>query len=187
MTIYGYARVSTQSQELTEQINELKRMGVDESNIFAEKMTGTKENRPEWQHLMGVLVPNDELVVTKLDRLGRSLRVILKEVEELEEKGVVVRIGNMTYDDSPQGHMMLNIMATFAEFERDMIVSRMQEGREFAREHNQGYREGRKRKLTDELAKQMQVYYQTHTRKETAKAFGVSEKTVSNYCKKTEL
>lgn len=182
MTRYGYARVSTLKQDLTEQIDEISSKGVDKQNIFAEKMTGTKSNRPAWIHLMNTVQSGDEILVTKLDRLGRSLQVILKEIDQLTTKNVTVTVGNMSFDDStPTGKLMLNVMASFAEFERDMIVERMQGARSYKRKTDPTYREGRKKILTTAMQKAMLEYYKTHTQKETAKAFNISPRTVGNY------
>ncbi|OTA53549.1 recombinase family protein [Limosilactobacillus reuteri] len=182
MTRYGYARVSTLKQDLQEQIDEIVAKGVNRDNIFAEKMTGTKSDRPQWLKLMKKVKPGDEILVTKLDRLGRSLRIILNEIDELTAKQVSVTVGNMTFDKStPTGKLMLNVMASFAEFERDMIVDRMQGGRAYKRKTDPKYREGRKRRLTPAMVHAMREYYKTHTQKETAKAFNISPRTVGNY------
>lgn len=147
MTKYGYARVSTLKQDLTEQVDEIIAKGVDETNIFKDKMTGTKFDRPAWLKLMNTINNGDEIVVTKLDRLGRSLQVILKEIDELTTKQVTVTVGNMSFDrTTPTGKLMLNVMASFAEFERDMIVDRMQGARAYKRKTDPNYREGRKKK-----------------------------------------
>lgn len=185
MTRYGYARVSTLKQDLQEQIDEIVAKGVNRDNIFAEKMTGTKSDRPQWLKLMKKVKPGDEILVTKLDRLGRSLRIILNEIDELTAKQVSVTVGNMTFDKgTPTGKLMLNVMASFAEFERDMIVSRMQSGRAYKRKTDPKYREGRKRKLTPAMVNAMRDYYKTHTQVETAKAFNVAPRTVGNYMPK---
>ena len=182
MTRYGYARVSTLKQDLTEQIDEIKSKGVSQNNIFAEKITGTKSNRPQWLKLMNVVKSGDEIIVTKLDRLGRSLQIILKEIDQLTAKKVTVTVGNMTFDRStPQGKLMLNIMGSFAEFERDMIVYRMQGARAYKRKTDPNYREGRKRKITPAMQQAMRDYYKTHTQKETAQAFNISPRSVGNY------
>ncbi|WP_081372286.1 recombinase family protein [Limosilactobacillus reuteri] len=182
MTRYGYARVSTLKQDLTEQIDEIKSKGVSQNNIFAEKITGTKSNRPQWLKLMNVVKSGDEIIVTKLDRLGRSLQIILKEIDQLTAKKVTVTVGNMTFDRStPQGKLMLNIMGSFAEFERDMIVDRMQGARAYKRKTDPNYREGRKRKITPAMQQAMREYYKTHTQKETAQAFNISPRSVGNY------
>ena len=182
MTRYGYARVSTLKQDLTEQIDEIKSKGVSQNNIFAEKITGTKSNRPQWLKLMNVVKSGDEIIVTKLDRLGRSLQIILKEIDQLTAKKVTVTVGNMTFDRStPQGKLMLNIMGSFAEFERDMIVDRMQGARAYKRKTDPNYREGRKRKITPAMQQALREYYKTHTQKETAQAFNISPRSVGNY------
>lgn len=185
MTKYGYARVSTLKQDLSEQIAEIKAKGVPEDNIYAEKMTGTRSNRPQWLKLMDTIKPSDEIVVTKLDRLGRSLQVILKEIDQLTAKHVKVTVGNMSFDrSSPTGKLMLNVMASFTEFERDMIVDRMQGARAYKRKNDPLYKEGRKRKLTPQMVTAMREYYQSHTQVQTAKAFNVSPRTVGNYMSK---
>lgn len=185
MTKYGYARVSTLKQDLQEQIDVICSKGVSNSNIFSEKITGAISERPKWNQLMNKVISGDEVVVTKLDRLGRSLQVILQEIDELTQKSVKVTVGNMTFDQSsPTGRLMLNIMATFAEFERDMIVDRMQGARAYKRKTDPNYREGRKRKLTPTMVDAMHNYYKDHTQVETAKAFNVSPRTVGNYMRK---
>lgn len=188
MTRYGYARVSTLKQDLTEQIAEITAKGISKDNIFAEKMTGTKSDRPAWLDLMRTVKSGDEIVVTKLDRLGRSLQVILKEIDQLTAKNVKVTVGNMSFDRTTAvGKLMLNVMASFAEFERDMIVDRMQGARAYKRKTDKSYREGRKRKLTPAMVTAMHEYYKAHTQKETAKAFNVSPRTVGNYMGKPKL
>lgn len=182
MTKYGYARVSTIKQDLKEQIDQIKSKGVDTNNIFAEKITGTKSDRPEWMKLVQTVQPGDEIIATKLDRLGRSLQVILKEVNELASKQVTVIVGDMTFDNStPTGTLMLNVMGSFAEFERDMIIDRMQGAREYKRKTDPNYREGRKKKLTPTMVSALKRYYQNHTQKETARAFKICPRTVGNY------
>ncbi len=182
MVRYGYARVSTLKQDLQEQIDTIKSKGVSESNIFSEKITGTISERPKWNQLLHKVVNGDEVIVTKLDRLGRSLQVILQEINELTQKNVTVTVGNMTFDQSsPTGRLMLNVMASFAEFERDMIVDRMQGARAYKRKTDPSYREGRKPKLTPQMVDAMKKYYVNHTQVETAKAFNISPRTVGNY------
>lgn len=78
MTKYGYARVSTTSQSTKEQIQQLLENGVDKKNIFSEKFTGTKRDRPKFNQLLAGLKPRDEIVVTKLDRFARNTREALE-------------------------------------------------------------------------------------------------------------
>lgn len=166
MTSYGYARVSSRGQErdgngLEVQVRQLRDAGCDE--VVSEAFTGTKMDRPELSRLLGRLRPGDTFVVTKLDRIARTSQGGCELVRELMERGVTVRVLNMgTMEDTPIGRMMLTVMFAMAEFERDMIVQRMGEGREVARATNPGYREGRKpveydpelfRSLTDRLSR----------------------------------
>lgn len=179
MTVYGYARVSTRKQDYSDQVDELIKNGVPAENIYAEKYTGTKKDRPEFTKLKNKLVGGDELVVAKLDRLGRKTSDVINFLDTCGKRDITVNILNMgKLDNSPNGKLMRNIVASFAEFERDMIVSRMAEGKEYAKEHNLNYREGRpKRRITDRYRK-IYEFSQTHSIKETAQVTSVSESTV---------
>lgn len=179
MTVYGYARVSTRKQDYSDQVDELVKNGVPAENIYAEKYTGTKKDRPEFTKLKNKLVGGDELVVAKLDRLGRKTSDVINFLDTCGKRDITVNILNMgKLDNTPNGKLMRNIVASFAEFERDMIVSRMEEGKEYAKAHNPDYKEGRpKRRITDRYRK-IYEFSQTHSIKETAQVTGVSESTV---------
>lgn len=146
---YGYARVSTGRQakngnSLKDQERMLTEAGVLPENIFADSYTGTKMDRPKFDALLEVIKPGDELVVCKLDRFARSSSDGSKLVQRLVDEGVSVNILNMgKADNTPVGKLMVTIMLAFAEFERDMIVERTSAGKAYAREHKEGYREGR--------------------------------------------
>lgn len=150
--IYGYIRVSTAGQardgfSLEAQEKELRNAGAEE--IFSDTYTGKTTNRPELLRLKGKLKSGDTLVVTKLDRIARSAREGLELIDELTERGVVVRILNMgTLDDTPNGRLMLTFFLAFAEFERDLIVQRTQEGKMIART-KKGFRDGRPKKFDE--------------------------------------
>lgn len=179
MTVYGYARVSTRKQDYSDQVDELVKNGVPAENIYAEKYTGTKKDRPEFTKLKNKLVGGDELVVAKLDRLGRKTSDVINFLDTCGKRDITVNILNMgKLDNSPNGKLMRNIVASFAEFERDMIVSRMEEGKEYAKAHNPDYKEGRpKRRITDRYRK-IYEFSKTHSIRETAQVTGVSESTV---------
>ena len=146
MTKYGYARVSTVSQDLEAQITALKAEGCEV--IYHEKFTGTKKERPEFQAVLSALQEGDTLVVTKLDRFARSAVDAIQTIRELFERGVRVHILNMgIVENTPTGKLMLTILSGFAEFERDMIVERTQEGKAIARQR-EDFREGRPKKFT---------------------------------------
>lgn len=150
--IYGYARVSTKGQakdgnSLEDQSKKLKERGAEV--IFSDSFTGTKLHRPELDKLLSVLKPGDKVVVTKLDRIARSVSHGLELLTKLREMNVTVDIMNMgVVDNTPTGKLTLTIYFAFAEFEREMIVQRTQEGKAIARE-NPDWREGRKRKEVD--------------------------------------
>ncbi len=138
---FGYARVSTNEQELASQIEHLRNAGAEK--IYSEKFTDTKRERPQLDELLKVLCPADELIVTKLDRLSRSVQQGTALISELQARGIVVNILNMgRIDQSPNGTLMLNMFLAFAQFERDMIVQRTQEGKEYQRQHNPNFRDG---------------------------------------------
>ena len=188
MTKYGYARVSTAGQDLQTQIETLTQQGCKETNIYAEKYTGTKtKQRKELQALLDVIKPGDELIVTKLDRLGRKTVDIIKLIDKLLGQDIIVNVLNMgRLDNSASGKLMTTVVLAFAEFERDMIVQRTSEGKAYARKHNQNYKEGRpKRKITDRYRK-VYDYKQTHTYKETELMSGLSRSTIQRIVKQIE-
>lgn len=151
--IYGYARVSTKTQahdgnSLESQIAQLKDNGAEK--IYKDSFTGTKTDRPEFNNLLNELKAGDTLVVTKLDRFARSMAQGSELVNELIEKGIKVNILNIgTMDNTSSSKLIRNIFFSFAEFERDMIVERTQEGKAIARQ-KEGFKEGRPRKYTKE-------------------------------------
>lgn len=179
MTVYGYARVSTYKQDYSDQVDELVKNGVPAENIYAEKYTGTKKDRPEFTKLKNKLVGGDELVVAKLDRLGRKTSDVINFLDTCGKRDITVNILNMgRLDNTPNGKLMRNIVSAFAEYERDMIVNRMAEGKEYAKAHNPDYKEGRpKRRITDRYRK-IYEFSKTHSIRETAQVTGVSESTV---------
>lgn len=143
---YGYARVSTVNQDLEAQVQALEKEGCDV--IYKEKFTGTRKDRPEFQKLLKELKEGDTLVVTKLDRFARSAVDGISTIKELFDRGVKVHVLNMgMIDNTPTGRLILNVMFAFAQFERDMIVERTQEGKSIAKQ-KPGFREGRPKKFT---------------------------------------
>lgn len=144
MTVYGYARVSTIGQDLEAQIQQLEQNGA--SIIYQEKFTGTKTDRPQFNELLSVLEAGDTLMVTKLDRFARSAWQGSKLVNELVERGIKVHILNIgLLDNTPASKLIKNIFLAFAEFERDMIVERTQEGKAIAKQQ-EDFKEGRPKK-----------------------------------------
>ncbi len=136
--IYGYARVSTKGQAKDGNSLESQRKALTEAGateIICESFTGTKIERPMFDRLKAKLQPGDKVIVTKLDRFARSAAQGSQLIEELIGEGVVVQVLNIgIMDNTPTGKLIRNIMLSFAEFERDMIVERTREGKEIARE-----------------------------------------------------
>ena len=146
MTIYGYARVSTDGQTLDGQVAQLKAAGAEK--VFREKVSGARADRPELARLLRLLGAGDIVLVTRLDRLARSTRDLLNTLAAVADKQAGFRSLNDTWADTttPHGRLMLTVLGGLAEFERELIRARTGEGRQRAKDR--GVRLGRKPKLT---------------------------------------
>ncbi|WP_176523949.1 recombinase family protein [Bacillus cereus] len=181
---YGYARVSTLNQDLESQIQMLKKEGC--KKIYSEKFTGTKFDRPEFQELLSVLKSGDSLVVTKLDRFARSTEHAIQTIKMLFDKGVKVHILNMgIVEDTPTGRLMFNIMSAFAEFERDMIVERTQEGKAIAK-LNPNFKEGRPKKYSKEKLDYALKLLKSESYRKVEQITGISVSTLQRAKRKME-
>jgi DNA invertase Pin-like site-specific DNA recombinase len=141
MAIIGYARVSTQDQHLTGQLEALKAAGAE--TIYREKISGARADRPQLAKLMAALQPGDIVQVTKLDRLGRSTRELLDLIERISKAGASFRsLGDPLWD-----RLLSTLLAAIAEFERDLIKERTGDGRKRAMAN--GVKFGRKPKLSE--------------------------------------
>jgi DNA invertase Pin-like site-specific DNA recombinase len=147
MAILGYARVSTQDQHLTGQLEALKAAGAE--TIYREKISGARADRPQLAKLMASLKAGDTVLVSKLDRLGRSTRELLDLIERIGKAGAVFRsLGDPLFDtSSAQGQLLATMLAAIAQFERSLIAERTGEGRK--RAMSNGIKFGRKPKLSD--------------------------------------
>src|SRR5262245_32802593 len=132
MAILGYARVSTADQTLKGQLEALKAAGA--TTIYREKVSGVRADRPQLTKLMAALEPGDVVVVTKLDRLGRSTRELLDLIDRISKAGASFRsLGDPLWDTgSSQGRLLSTLLAAIAEFERELIRERTGEGRKRA-------------------------------------------------------
>lgn len=177
MTIYGYARVSTHSQELESQLLALEQEGA--TVIYQEKFTGTKTDRPKFNELLNRLQPNDTLIVTKLDRIARSATQGSELVKSLIEQGIRVNILNMgIMDNKPTSKLIRTIFFAFAEFERDMIVERTQEGKAIAKLRDD-FREGRPKKFNKKQVDHALTLLQTNSYTEVENMTGISKSTLT--------
>ncbi|KUP08077.1 resolvase [Bacillus coahuilensis m2-6] len=182
---YGYARVSTLRQDLEAQIQALEHEGCDD--IYSEKFTGTKADRPKFKELLSKLEKGDTLIVTKLDRFARSTVDAINTVKELFDRGVKVHVLNMgLVEDTPTGRLILTIMSGFAEFERDMIVERTQEGKAIAKQR-EDFREGRPKKYSKKQVEHALELLKTKSYKEVEETTGISKSTLIRAKKKEQV
>ncbi len=135
MALYGYARVSTDDQELALQLDALKQAGCDEANIYSEKVSGAKSDRPVLDACLSKLKNGDTLLVWRLDRLGRSMPHLVGLVEELRENGVGFRsiCDGVIDTTTASGELVFNIFSSLAQFERRLTQERTRAGLEAAR------------------------------------------------------
>lgn len=176
---YGYARVSTRGQDLNGQIFILKKEHCD--MIYSEKMTGTTSNRPEFQKLLNKLKEGDTLVVTKLDRFARSTQEALTIIKDLFEREIKIDILNLgRIENSPSGRLIFTVFSAFADFERDLIVERTQEGKAIAKQ-NPNFREGRPKKYTKTQLNHALTLLNTHSYKQVYELTGISKTTLWRY------
>ncbi len=182
--LYGYARVSTQDQNLSLQLDGLNAAQCE--RIFQEKVSSGKE-RPELQKLLNKLKSGDTLVVWKLDRLGRSLKELVTLITDFQEKEIGFRSLNDAIDTTTaQGRLVFNIFASLAEFERDIIRERTRAGLNAARAR--GRNGGRPKGLGKEALSKAQAAKTLYEKREKTvaeigKLLGISRATVYRYLK----
>ncbi len=146
----GYARVSTQDQNLEMQLDALTKAGCQQ--VFQEKASGIKSDRPQLAAMQQILREGDVIYIYKLDRLGRSLKHLLEMTSNFEKRGIgLVSINDHIDTTTAQGRLIFNIFASLAEFERDLIRERTRSGLEAARAR--GRKGGRSRGLSKEAEK----------------------------------
>ena len=146
--IYGYARVSSDGQSrygtsLEDQVGVLKQSGA--IKVYTDTYTGTKMHRPQFDMMLSELAPGDTIIVTKLDRLGRTSEGIISLIKELIDKDITVKVLNMgTIENTPVGRLIVTFLAGIAEFERDLIVERTNAGKAYKKQNDPDWKDGRK-------------------------------------------
>ena len=179
-TLIGYARCSTDEQDLTAQRQLLLGLGVAPDRIYLDHgVTGTTRNRPGLNQALAAVRSGDTLVVPKLDRLARSVPDARAIGDSLVARGVKLSLGGTVYDPTdPMGKMFFNILATFAEFEVDLLRLRTREGMAIARA--KGRLRGKQPKLSARQQAHLVQLHQSgqHTIAELAELFSVSRPTV---------
>ena len=178
MALVGYARVSTQDQDLSAQLESLTAVGCEK--IYHGKQSGkSDDNQAKLAELVDYVREGDTVVLTKLDRMGRSLNSILTTIQELQSKGVQVRTldGQVdTTSNNPMQKAMTQLLGVFAELEHSIIVDRLQSGRE-----RTGKKGGRPSKLTPEQHQQIKAKFaKGESKSSLSQAYGVSRATIIN-------
>ena len=179
--VYGYARVSTMGQardgnSLEAQVNALRQAGAE--RIYRDVFSGKTERRPQLDRLLKVIDNGDTLIITRLDRIARSLIQGVQLLETLSERGVVIEVLNMgVIDNTPTGKLIRNIMLSFSEFEHDLIVQRTQEGKAIARQ-NADFKDGRPKKYSRVQIDHALELLETHSYKQVERLTGISVTTI---------
>src|SRR3954454_14060463 len=176
----GYARVSTGQQDLTAQRDALAALGVDPARIYVDHgLTGTNRARPGLREALAACRAGDTLVVTKLDRLARSVPDARDIVDELTRRGVRLNLGGSVHDPTdPVGRLLFNVLAMVAEFEADLARARTREGMAVAKA--KGRLRGKQPKLSPRQEAHLVALWRAggHTTLELAELFNVARSTV---------
>lgn len=176
----GYARCSTNHQDLAAQQEALISLGVSPDRIYTDKgLTGANRQRPGLDQALAAVRRGDTLVVPKLDRLARSVPDAREIADALQTRGVKLALGASLYDpEDPVGKMFFNVLATFAEFEGDLIRLRTREGMAIARA--KGKLRGKQPKLSEKQQKELCRMHETgqYSISDLAELFSVSRPTV---------
>ena len=185
--LVGYARVSTEQQDLTAQRDALRALGVGDDRIYVDHgLTGTNRDRPGLKFALVACRSGDTLVVTKLDRLARSLPDARDILAELTDKNVRLSLGGSIHDPTdPVGRLLFNVLAMVAEFESDLIRMRTREGMAVARA--KGHLKGKQPKLTAKQARHLVELADlgTYSTAELAELFSVGRSTIYRTLQRT--
>lgn len=178
--IFGYARCSTEDQNLDWQLDALERQGCE--RVFREKFTGTRRDRPELTRMMDMLREGDTIVICELTRLSRSVKDLFELMEQIEKSGANIRSLKEPWLDttSPQGRLLFTIFSGVSQFERDLIRERTMEGIASARARGRmGGRPATDRKVIDQA---LTLYdSKAYSVAEITKTAGISRRTLYKY------
>lgn len=188
--IRGYVRVSTKKQaagtSLEDQRAALRAEGCEA--LYEDVWTGAGLDRPEFDRLCREARPGDTIAVTKMDRFARTETEAYERVVGWVRAGIKVRVLNMgTIEDTEIGRLILHIMLSFAEFERDMIVSRTQSGRALRRAADPNYREGRRPKYTRAQLDHAMDLLRERSFTQVAELTGISRSTITREARRRGL
>lgn len=131
---FGYARVSTDKQHLDRQMDFFEQHGIKPQQVFMEKITGVKKDRPQLERLKEMAREGDAIYIESLSRLGRSTKDLLQLIDHFQTAGITILSAKENIDtSSPTGRLLTTLMCALAEFERDLIVERTRDGLKAAR------------------------------------------------------
>lgn len=192
--LYGYCRCSTNEsrQDINRQVRELKRLGVDETNIYLEYQSGTKVDRIELKRLLDTISKGDTIITTEISRITRSTKQLCDIIELVKDKQLKLIIGNSMTIDCTSGNMdamtkaFIQISGVFAELERNMTVERIKSGMDNTRA--KGIHIGRNKTQKQDIPAVFNKYYQqykdgTINVTELAKLCNMSRTTIYKYIK----
>ena len=188
---FGYIRVSTRKQardgnSLEAQREALTAAGAEK--IYTDAFTGTKMERPGWDKLRAQLRRGDVLIVTRLDRLARSVSQASGLITDMIDEGVTIHVLNLgVLSNDSVNTLLRNVLLSFAQFERDMIVQRTQEGKAVARATDPDFREGRPPKFDAEQLDHAMELLENHSYAQTAKLTGISKSTLIRERKRRKI
>ncbi len=178
--LVGYARVSTLDQKLDRQIDQLEKYGIDRRNIYFEKVTGKKKERPELNKMIAELVPGDLVVIADLTRISRSTRDLLDIVDRIKQKGAAIRsIKDSWLDtssDNPYNDFLLTVMSGLSQLERDLTSQRTKEG--LASAKTRGRIGGRPSKINEKSETVMLFLNSGYSIKRIEEETGISRSTI---------
>lgn len=188
---FGYIRVSTRKQardgnSLEAQREALTAAGAEK--IYTDAFTGTRMERPEWDKLRAQLRRGDVLIVTRLDRLARSVSQASGLITDMIDEGITIHVLNLgVLSNDSVNTLLRNVLLSFAQFERDMIVQRTQEGKAVARATDPNFREGRPPKFDTEQLDHAMALLDDHSYAQTAKLTGISKSTLIRERKRRKI
>lgn len=188
---FGYIRVSTRKQardgnSLEAQREALAAAGAEK--IYTDTFTGTRMERPEWDKLRAQLRRGDVLIVTRLDRLARSVSQASGLITDMIDEGITIHVLNLGILSNDSVNTLLrNVLLSFAQFERDMIVQRTQEGKAVARATDPDFREGRPPKFDTEQLDHAMALLDDHSYAQVVKLTGISKSTLIRERKRRKI
>lgn len=178
--LVGYARVSTLDQKLDRQIDQLEKYGIDRRNIYFEKITGKKKERPKLNRMIAELVPGDIVIVADLTRISRSTRDLLDIVDKIKQKGAAIRSIKDTWldtsSDNPYNDFLLTVMSGLSQLELDLTSQRTKEG--LASAKTRGRIGGRPSKINEKSETVMLFLNSGYSIKRIEEETGISRSTI---------